>query len=310
MSELKRQLRDQERVLSYPHHTTQYPTPNPERDPRVRGGGNIPHTAERILDQDSRNAVQGMSPSEMSMPTAVVDWREGRGDREDREGKEEKKGVSVTPSKSAKNDNKKELKMISDRNKMIAEHRSMQEELMRTSDALETLQQLIKDRDKTNTRREKTLLAEKESLLKEAHNATSAYQNAKDEVKHLLRERDYMVRSLNEFSHQLFDLVGENDQSILSPIKDNAGINSPSDIRTASTSTPNATLTSTSSHAQAVGETDDNPDNLRYRELYRIETDGAVELDGVIRSMQSVVNDRKRVRRLCRHQQLSIMALR
>jgi hypothetical protein len=38
--------------------------------------------------------------------------------------------------------------------------------------------------------------------------------------------------------------------------------------------------------------------------------EGAIELDGMILSMQSVVNDRKRVRRLCRQQQLSIMALR
>lgn len=43
-----------------------------------------------------------------------------------------------------------------------------------------------------------------------------------------------------------------------------------------------------------------------HRKVRRVQ--GAIELDGMILSMQSVVNDRKRVRRLCRKQQL--MALR
>ena len=380
--ELKRQLSDQERVHFHPPHTTQH-TQHPTQHTRDskdknRGDVNIPHTADRNLDRDSRHAVHGMSPSEMSIPTAVMDWRDGREGRGDREGKgerdergerdgREKRGIAISPSlKSSKNDNKKELKMISDRNKMIAEHRSMQEELMRTSDALETLQQLIKDRDKTNTRKEKTFLAEKESLIREAKNATTAFQTAKDEVKLLLRERDYMVRSLDEFSRQLYGLAGEEDRSVVSPVKYNTGIDgtvSPSDntphtkdtrtknrnnmnsnvnlninlsaeketsnrsgiygvsgsgkkergvysndVRTNSTST--ATSTSTSSHvSQAIERTYDSPYS-KGRDLKGYETEGAVELDGVIRSMQSVVNDRKRVRRLCRHQQLSIMALR
>ena len=48
----------------------------------------------------------------------------------------------------------------------------------------------------------------------------------------------------------------------------------------------------------------------RGKEKNVLESEGAIELDVVIRSMQNVLNDRKRVRRLCRHQQLSIMALR
>lgn len=38
--------------------------------------------------------------------------------------------------------------------------------------------------------------------------------------------------------------------------------------------------------------------------------DGDMEIEGIIRSMRMVVNDRTRVRRLCRHQQLSILSLR
>lgn len=37
---------------------------------------------------------------------------------------------------------------------------------------------------------------------------------------------------------------------------------------------------------------------------------GDIEIEAIIRSMRMVVNDRTRVRRLCRHQQLSILALR
>jgi hypothetical protein len=37
---------------------------------------------------------------------------------------------------------------------------------------------------------------------------------------------------------------------------------------------------------------------------------GDMEIEGIIRSMRMVVNDRTRVRRLCRHQQLSILSLR
>ena len=51
-------------------------------------------------------------------------------------------------------------------------------------------------------------------------------------------------------------------------------------------------------------------ESVRERERSVLESESVLELDGVIRSMQNVVNDRKRVRRLCRHQQLSIMALR
>ena len=308
-----------------------------ERD-RDRDGG-----VDGLLS-DERNGGGGKGPglslSELSTPTAVMQWRG-----------EEKKRPSTAASKDRTERDTSEIDRERDRTegerrrRTEEEHRSMQAELMRTSEALETLQQLLRDRDRTSARKERLFISEKDLLVTEAESATRAFQGAKEEVLYLLRERDYMVKGLDDFSKQLCDLAGEelerepyNGEGSYSPLShtktkglfsntQNAHSNSSGSERGtpesldpryvskgpgsvggaggASSSTVNGNnINGNNSNINSSSSSSNN------RVSRVAESEGAQELDGFIRSMQVVVNDRKRVRRLCRHQQLSIIALR
>ena len=273
---------------------------------------------------------QNLSLSGISTPTAVMPWRT----------EENKKSTASAPkSMETRAGVEVERHDAHHRRVLEEEHRDMQMELMRTGRALESLQQLLKDRDKTSARKERLFLTEKEMLVSEAEQATRAFQSAKEEVLYLLRERDHTARSLDEFSRQLCNMAWEGDDADLSMSPPSAH-RSPSDRMSARHATPSAEgkssgllSSSTSSSGSSSGsgsgssrgEGSDTGVGVDmhaggWSSMTRIDNteeqrrvkrgEGAIELDGMILSMQSVVNDRKRVRRLCRQQQLSIMALR
>jgi cell division septum initiation protein DivIVA len=314
-----------------------------ERDRDGDYGVYVPLSDER---QGRGGKGQAPSLSELSTPTAVMHWKG-----------EEKKRPSTNAGKDRTERNTSEIEREIDRERdrerdrvegerrrrTEEEHRSMQAELMRTSEALETLQQLLRDRDKTSARKERLFISEKDLLVSEAENATRAFQGAKEEVLYLLRERDYMVKGLDDFSRQLCDLAGEEleresyngdgSYSPLSHMKTKGVFSSQSQSAHSSSSSGRGTPESQDSRYLSKGpgsvgaggmlnsvngtnihgissnnNSSNSSSNCRVNRV--AESEGAQELDGFIRSMQVVVNDRKRVRRLCRHQQLSIMALR
>jgi hypothetical protein len=292
---------------------------------------------EREMERDregrgEETGQQNLSLSGISTPTAVMPWRT----------EENKKSVTASAPKStemSKAGVEGERHDAHHRRVLEEEHRDMQMELMRTGRALESLQQLLKDRDKTSARKERLFLTEKEMLVSEAEQATRAFQSAKEEVLYLLRERDHTARSLDEFSRQLCNMAWEGDDTDLS-ISPPSVHRSPSDRMSARHATPSAEgkssgllSTSTSSSGSGSGSGSSRGEGSDtavgvgvgvhaggWSSMTRIDSteeqrrvkrgEGAIELDGMILSMQSVVNDRKRVRRLCRQQQLSIMALR
>ena len=98
------------------------------------------------------------------------------------------------------------------RRRVEEEHQSMQIELMRTSEALETLQHLLQDRDKSSQRKEKLFIAEKELLLSETDTLNRAVHQGREEMSHLVRERDYMVRRIEEFGRQIADIQGSGSE--------------------------------------------------------------------------------------------------
>lgn len=269
---------------------------------------------------------QNLSLSGISTPTAAMPWRI-------EENKKSAKASAPTSMEMSRADVEVERHNAHHRRVLEEEHRDMQMELMRTGRALESLQQLLKDRDKTSARKERLFLTEKEMLVSEAEQATRAFQSAKEEVLYLLRERDHTARSLDEFSRQLCNMAWEGDDADLS-VSPPSVRHSPSDRMSTRHATPSAEgkssgllSTSTSSSGSRSGEGSDAGVGIGvsmhvggWSSMTRIDSteeqrrvkrgEGAIELDGMILSMQSVVNDRKRVRRLCRQQQLSIMALR
>ena len=292
---------------------------------------------ERVRENRSDDhGHQNLSLSGISTPTAVMPWRT----------EENRKNVTSSvprPLEKSKADLELERHEARLRSVLEEEHRGMQIELMRTGMALESLQQLLKDRDKTTARKERLFLSEKEVLVSEAEQATRAFQSAKEEVLYLLRERDHTARSLDEFSRQLCDMAGDGDDTDLSASPSSAH-QSPSDNSRSKRATPSAegkssSMQSSSNSSSSGGDADDPLTSLGsetgigggiggglgantsgWSSINRIDSteeqrrvkrgEGAIELDGMILSMQGVVNDRKRVRRLCRQQQLSIMALR
>lgn len=285
---------------------------------------------ERVRDREGRGeeaGQQNLSLSGISTPTAVMPWRT----------EENRKSATASAPKSMETRAGVEGERHDAHHRRVLEeeHRDMQMELMRTGRALESLQQLLKDRDKTSARKERLFLTEKETLVSEAEQATRAFQSAKEEVLYLLRERDHTARSLDEFSRQLCNMAWEGDDTDLS-ISPPSVHRSPSDRMSARHATPSAEgkssgllSTSTSSSGSGSGSSRGEGSDAGvgvgmhtggWSSMTRIDSteeqrrvkrgEGAIELDGMILSMQSVVNDRKRVRRLCRQQQLSIMALR
>ena len=292
---------------------------------------------ERVRENRSDDhGQQNLSLSNISTPTAVMPWRT----------EENRKNVTSSiprPLEKSKANLELERHEARLRSVLEEEHRGMQIELMRTGMALESLQQLLKDRDKTTARKERLFLSEKEVLVSEAEQATRAFQSAKEEVLYLLRERDHTARSLDEFSRQLCDMAGDGEDTDLSSSPSSVHL-SPSDNSRSRRATPSAEGKSSSMHSssnssRSGGDVDDPLTSLGsdagigggiggglgvhaagWSSINRIDSteeqrrvkrgEGAIELDGMILSMQGVVNDRKRVRRLCRQQQLSIMALR
>ena len=279
---------------------------------------------------------QNLSLSGISTPTAVMPWRT----------EENKKRVSSSaPRQTEKSRAELEVERHEAhlRRALEEEHTGMQMELMRSGKALESLQQLLKDRDRTSARKERLFLSEKEMLVSEAEQATRAFQSAKEEVLYLLRERDHTARSLDEFSRQLCDMAGDGDETDLSasPLSVHR---SPRDLFSSRHATPSAegkssgmlcSSSSSSSSRSSGGDVDEPLTSFRskagvgvgsgvgvsmhragWSSMNRIDSteeqrkvkrgEGAIELDGMILSMQSVVNDRKRVRRLCRQKNLQI----
>ena len=291
---------------------------------------------ERVRgNRSDDHGQQNLSLSNISTPTAVMPWRT----------EENRKNIPSSiprPLEKSKTDLELERHEARLRSVLEEEHRGMQIELMRTGMALESLQQLLKDRDKTTARKERLFLSEKEVLVSEAEQAFRAFQSAKEEVLYLLRERDHTARSLDEFSRQLCDMAGDGEDTDLSASPSSVHL-SPSDNSRSRRATPSAEGKSSSMHSSSNssnsgGDVDDPLTSLGsdagigggigglgvhaadWSSINRIDSteeqrrvkrgEGAIELDGMILSMQGVVNDRKRVRRLCRQQQLSIMALR
>ena len=339
----------------------------------------------RLLDNS--NIKSPYQNSERTTPTAVLPWKAGSGrnnktNEKDRDRDRDKDGMrerEMEKDKDMKGGNsvyeerkrsspvskgraiklEKEKIEIEKRRQLEHEHQSMQRELVRTSEALDTLQQLLRDREKSGLRKEKLFHTEKESLKSEIENMKISVDTADDEISQLLREREYMISRMDEFGKQLKDLTSDEiedennftdspimgDQSTIyfSPNEKmkkrfSSGMGNDDncdDIIFSSRGTVEATnnninnnknnnINNNNKSGNKLSKNPGGKDNFneneagwkrqrsreRGKEKNVLESEGAIELDVVIRSMQNVLNDRKRVRRLCRHQQLSIMALR
>ena len=332
-------------------------------------------------ERDSNNRGDIQSPyfnSELSTPTAVMSWKLNNNNNNNKINKgndrnrekdmnnknknsnnndnnnyhendkvfeENKKSSPLTKSRSIKLE--KEKIEIEKRKRLEYENQNMQDELVRTSEALDTLQQLLRDREKSSLRKAKLFLSEKELLESEIKNMKINITLSDNEVIKLLEEKDYMLRRMDEFGKQLNDLAEGNTDNDgidfdyfgnLSPETNNSNNKSNSYSNNNLYNSPDSKMkkkrninmnNSSIKHNENVSnqqarEKDNFTGNKnvqdearkrersseRGREKSVLESEGAIELDVVIQSMQNVVNDRKRVRRLCRHQQLSIMALR